>query len=346
MGNILSYSGLSTKIRAMSSKLTTPEQFEEIAQLESVPQVVAYLKKCPEYRKIWADLDESSLHRGQVERLLQKSIFQDFTKIYYFANREQRKFLDLYSARYEIRAIKECLRTIFDRRDIELDISQYREFFRRHSRLDVDQLQTCTTLDELIQATQRSELYIPLSRVHGSEHSTLFDYGMALDLHYFNHIWKIKDKMFKGKDLQQINKAYGSKFDLLNLEWIYRSKRFYNMDSADIYALLIPVEYKLKKKEINAMVEASSIEEFQQILDGTYYGTRFKTMPLPQLEEFYTYLLRTILEKESSRNPHSVAMIYSFLYHKEHEVRRLTIAIECIRYGVSYEETMNYIRKN
>ena len=69
-------------------------------------------------------------------------------------------------------------------------------------------------------------------------------------------------------------------------------------------------------------------------------------MPLPQLEEFYTYLLRTILEKESSRNPHSVAMIYSFLYHKEHEVRRLTIAIECIRYGVSYEETMNYIRKN
>ena len=154
MGNILSYSGLSTKIRAMSSKLTTPEQFEEIAQLESVPQVVAYLKKCPEYRKIWADLDESSLHRGQVERLLQKSIFQDFTKIYYFANREQRKFLDLYSARYEIRAIKECLRTIFDRRDIELDISQYREFFRRHSRLDVDQLQTCTTLDELIQATQ------------------------------------------------------------------------------------------------------------------------------------------------------------------------------------------------
>lgn len=346
MGNILSYSGLSTKIRAMHSKLTTEKQFEELAALENVPQIVAYLKKTPEYREIWADLDEGNLHRGQVEKLLQKSIFQDFTKIYYFANMEQRTFLDLYSKRYEIRALKECLRTIFDRRDVELDISQYQEFFNRHSKLNVDVLGECTTLDELIAATAGSEFYTPLSKVHGSEHSTLFDYGMALDLYYFSHIWKVKNKLFKGNDLKEITKAYGGKFDMLNLQWIYRSKKYYHMNAPDIYALLIPVEYKLKKEDINAMVESASAEEFQQLINRTYYGARFRELPLPHLEEFYTYLLRTVLEKEATRNPYSVAMIYSFLYHKEHEVARLTIAIECIRYGVSFEETMNYIRKN
>ncbi|MGI6069520.1 MAG: V0D/AC39 family V-type ATPase subunit [Blautia sp.] len=346
MGNILSYSGLSTKIRAMQSKLTTDVQFEEIAALENVPQIVAYLKKTPEYKEIWADLDEGNLHRGQVEKLLQKSIFQDFTKIYHFANMEQRTFLDLYSTRYEIRAVKECLRTIFDRRGVDLDISQYREFFRRHSKLDVDRLEECTTLDELIQATEGSEFYTPLSKVHGSEHFTLFDYGMALDLYYFSHIWKVKEKLFKGKDLQEITKAYGGKFDMLNMQWIYRSKKYYHMDAADIYALLIPVEHKLKKEEIHAMVESASAEEFQQIVDRTYYGSRFKELPAVHLEEFYTYLLRTVLEKEASRNPYSVATIYSYLYHKEHEVARLTIAIECVRYGVPFEETMNYIRKN
>lgn len=346
MGSILSYSGLSTKIRAMQSKLTTPEQFEEIAHLENVPQVVAYLKKSPEYREIWSDLDEGNLHRGQVEKLLQKSIFQDFTKLYHFANMEQRRFLDLYSTRYEIRALKECQRTIFDRRDIELDISQYREFFLRHSKLDVDRLQSCVTLDELVAATQGSEFYGPLSRIHGSEHTTLFDYGMALDLYYFHHIWKVKDKLFKGDDLKTITKAYGGKFDLLNLQWIYRSKKYYHMDSSDIFALLIPVEYKLKKEEIHAMVDASTPEEFQQILSRTFYGTLYQKLQLPGLEEFYTFLLRTVLEKEASRNPYSVAAIYSFLYHKEHEVARLIIALECIRYNVSYEETINYIRKN
>ena len=44
MGNLLSYSGISAKIRAMQSKLTTEEQFQEILQLSSVPQVITYLK--------------------------------------------------------------------------------------------------------------------------------------------------------------------------------------------------------------------------------------------------------------------------------------------------------------
>ena len=44
MGSVLSYSGLSTKIRAMQSRLVTDEQLEEIVQLPNVPQVTAYLE--------------------------------------------------------------------------------------------------------------------------------------------------------------------------------------------------------------------------------------------------------------------------------------------------------------
>lgn len=78
MGSVLSYSGLSTKIRAMQSRLVTDEQLEEIVQLPNVPQVTAYLKRTPEYQNIWSGLDENDLHRGQVEKLLKKSIFLNF----------------------------------------------------------------------------------------------------------------------------------------------------------------------------------------------------------------------------------------------------------------------------
>ncbi len=77
MGGVLSYSGLSTKIRAMQSRLTTMDQFEEILQLTDVQQVAAYLKRMPEYSSKWNSLDETTLHRGQIEKLLKKSIFQD-----------------------------------------------------------------------------------------------------------------------------------------------------------------------------------------------------------------------------------------------------------------------------
>ena len=117
MGNMLSYSGISTKIRAMQSKLINEQQLAEIAQLTSVPQVVSYLKKTPQYGAVWSNVDENALHRGEIEVMLKKTIFQNFSQIYSFADKEQRKFLMLYSKRYEIRVLKELLANIFDHRD-------------------------------------------------------------------------------------------------------------------------------------------------------------------------------------------------------------------------------------
>ena len=343
MGSVLSYSGLSAKIRAMQVKLISEEQFQEIAQLTSISEVVSYLKKTPEYQKRWAFVDESSIHRGEVDKLLKKSIFENYTKIYHFANSEQRTFLALYFKRYEIFLIKECMRCIFDHRDVSIDFSVYLKFYQKHSRLNIQEMASCTTIDELIECMKGSEYYVPLVGVSNRETKSLFDYGMALDLYYFNLIWKEKKKLFSGNDLAEITKAYGCKFDFLNLQWIQRSKQYYKMEPVEIYSLLIPVNYKLKKQEITALVEAADMEDFKQILARTYYGTHYENLSTSTLEQFYNYLLRYTLKRESSKDPYSVAIIYSYLYQKAHEVNRLTTAIECVRYGVSPEETMNYI---
>ena len=79
-----------------------------------------------------------------------------------------------------------------------------------------------------------------------------------------------------GRDHQ----SYGNKFDLLNLQWIYRSKQYYHMTAADIYALLIPVNYKLHKKDIAALVEAETMTAFESLLDRTYYGRRYEKLEL------------------------------------------------------------------
>ena len=117
------------------------------------------------------------------------------------------------------------------------------------------------------------------------------------------------------------------------------------MTPADIYALLIPVRYRLSRKDISALVESADEDEFKNILDTTYYKKRFPDLVPEKLEAFYNLNLKTILETESRKYPHSVIMLYSYLYHKEHEVDRLTTAIECIRYGLSSTEILDYIAK-
>ena len=92
-------------------------------------------------------------------------------------------------------------------------------------------------------------------------------------------------------------------------------------------------------------MEAPDPEEFRRVLEGTYYKKRFPELAPEKLEEFYTLNLKTILESEARKYPHSVIMIYSYFYHKEHEVDRLTTAIECVRYGLSPAETMDYIHR-
>ena len=304
MGSVLSYSGISTKIRAMSSHLVTDEQLQEIVRFSDVPQVAAYLKKTPEYAKAWSDLDENNLHRGEIEKLLKKSIFGNFSRIYNFANKEQRKFLALYSKRYEIRVLKEILTNLFDHRSTNpVDMSPYRDFFLHHSKLDLDRLVSAGNMDEFMTA-------------------------------------------LKGNDLDEITKAYGEKFDMLNLQFILRSKRYYKMEPAAIYAQLIPVNYKLKKEEITALVEATSKEEGEQIFSRTWYGRKYQQLNLISMEELYNSLLRTVLEKEARKDPYSVAVLYSYLYHKEHEVNRLTIALECVRYQVDPDEAMHYVHNN
>ena len=347
MGSVLSYSGVSTKIRAMSSHLVTDEQLQEIVRFSDVPQVAAYLKKTPEYAKAWSDLDENNLHRGEIEKLLKKSIFGNFSRIYNFANKEQRKFLALYSKRYEIRVLKEIMTNLFDHRSTDpVDMSPYRDFFLHHSKMDIDRVAGAGNMDEFMTALKGNEFYAPLQSVYENGNGLLFDYGMALDLYYFNQIWSVRKKLFKGNDLDEITKAYGEKFDMLNLQFIFRSKRYFHMAPADIYALLIPMNYKLKKEEINTLVEAASYEEARPLFRKTYYGKKYEHLAAHNLEEFYNCMLRSTLEKEARRDPYSVALLYSYMYHKEHEVNRLTIAIECVRYGVQPEEALQFIRNN
>ena len=86
MGNLLAYSGIVTKIRAMKSKLLKPEQFEAIAALGSVPEVVDYLKKNTAYAEALSSLEESQIHRGNIEKVLVQSLYHDYTKMYILAD--------------------------------------------------------------------------------------------------------------------------------------------------------------------------------------------------------------------------------------------------------------------
>ena len=110
--SLFRYSGLSTKVRAMSGKLLTQEDYQQLGSLSSVPEVIAFLKKKPSYAQLLEKEDERSLHRGRAEGLIMQSLFMDFSRLYRFSSLDQRRFLDGFFMRYEISCLNMIIRSI------------------------------------------------------------------------------------------------------------------------------------------------------------------------------------------------------------------------------------------
>ncbi|MGN0422230.1 MAG: V0D/AC39 family V-type ATPase subunit [Lachnospiraceae bacterium] len=343
MGNVMSYSGIVTKVRAMQAKLLTEKDFENIANLKSVPEAIDYLKEKPAYADYVNRMDVSLYHRGNVEKVLYQSLFDDYTRIFRFAGMEQKKFLKIYWKRYEIDLINYCLRIIFNHYDKPFDLEYKKEFFDKYSQISIDKLITSRNIVELVDNLRGTEYYAPLQKLRDAEDANLFDYDLALDLYYFSSMWKKNKRLLKGKELELYTRDCGTKIDLLNIQWIYRAKKYYHMLPPDIYSLTIPIHYRISVEEFKMLVEAPTLEEFERQLGTTYYAKKLVGFEGKKLEHIYKECLKRLYLSDRRKNPYSVATVNTYLFLKEEEIYKLTTALECIRYGLSSRETLGYL---
>ena len=343
MGNVMTYSGITVKIRAMQAKLLKDGDYEQIASMRSVPEVTEFLKEKPAYEKYLEEMDSTLYHRGNVEKILYQSLFDDYGRIFRFGGPQQKQFLKTYWKRYEVDVINYCLRIVFNHYQIPFDLDYKKEYFDRYSQISIDALVTSKNVEQLVDNLAGTEYYEPLKKIREMETATLFDYDMALELYYFTTLWKRQKRLLKGKELKLYARDCGTKIDLLNLQWVYRAKKYYHMLPPDIYSLTIPIHYRLSVKEYKTLVETPSLEEFLRQAENTWYARKYDFGDGRTMEQTYKDCLRHLYLADRRQNPYSVASIYTYLYLKEEEIDKLTTALECIRYGLPRSETLAYM---
>ena len=345
MGELMKYSAIATKIRAMESRLLKPEDYRHLAGMESVPQAVTYLKKIPTYAALLGSRDETQLHRGDIERLLVGTLYYDFLFFYRFCDRSQKSVLKLYFTKFEIAVLKRAFRRAFNHGDRTAEEREFREFIQHFTVISLSRLADAVTVEEILEVLKDTPYYRILKNLENAERLNLFDYEMTLDLYYFSLIWKQKDKLLKGKDRDLLTRSLGSKIDLLNMMWIYRAKKYYQLSEASTFALLIPINYRLHDSDIRAMVTAADEQELKEAIGRTYYGKRFLELDGEKLESIYDQVIRKIYGEEKRSNPYSMAVITGYIFEKEKELEKLITVLEGVRYGLPPEETLKYVEK-
>lgn len=342
LSKLLSYSGITTKIKAMESNLITTKEYSLIANLHSISDFISFLKKHPGYSHMLANLDEHSLHRGQVERIIMNAEYHEYAKIYRFASPNQRKILNLIFFRFEVNILKGFLLRAFNQDEV-YNLAEFKTFFLEHSNLNLDKLIASRSMDELISNLKGTRYHQLFSTLQESNHHTLFDYGMQLDIFYYKTIWKRKNKLLKGDELKSVTDCIGKQIDLLNITWIYRSKKFYNMDSPAILSIIIPIQYKLQKIQLQKLIESNTIDELLNTLEQTYYNNFITSLDRPSIELFYREVMFKTYQDNSLKCPFSIIPVLNYLFQKEQEIDRLTTAFECIRYQLEPKQILGYI---
>jgi V/A-type H+/Na+-transporting ATPase subunit C len=223
------------------------------------------------------------------------------------------------------------------------DLNYKSAFFDRYSQISIGKLITARTTDELVENLKETEYYAPLKKIKDTDNVTLYDYNLALDLYYYTSTWKEQKKILKKSDLELFMRDRGSKIDLLNIQWIYRAKKYYNMKPADIYLMLIPIHYKLSTELVKDMVEAPGVEEFENVVIRTTYARHYNFKQNLTMEQMYADCLHHLYTADRRKNPYSVSAINTYLFLKEEELKKLTTVMECVRYGLNPGETAAYI---
>lgn len=345
MSGIFKYSGLTTKVRAMRAGLIKGEQLQRLAELGTVSELVEMLKGTRAYEDIFRGVDSSEVHRGELEKLMMYSKYRDFAKIYRFANLEQRRYMKLYSVKYEVDVLKQAIVHADSRYRAEFS-NGYDKIPGKYPDIDIEKVCAGETIDDIVEATRGTIFYKSLSTVQAFEKPTEFDYEVALDLFFFGYVWEKRTKLFKGSELKSVTVNFGTEADTLNIMWLHRIKRYYKLPPEKIYTMVIPVYYKLRKSQIKELVESENENEFLEVLEQTYYGRYLHEQEYlndGNVGKVFAYHLEQCYHKLFKHDPYSLSAINAYLQDKEAEIKKLVTIAECIRYQYPAEEILKQI---
>lgn len=345
MGDLLGYSGIATKIKAMSSKLFTMEDYEKLSECTDISDIVAYLKGNMAYDHVLGSENEEHIRRYNLEKYIRDTILYDYNKIYKFSSAVQRKYLKVYFMRFEIGFIKKHIRRCFSthKSAIVTDLGG-NDIFDRKCCFDRQAVAGADTIDELIGTMASTVYYKPLRLVEGKADAGLFDYETVLDILFFRTLWKTCSKVLGKSDMRIIRKVYGEEIDLINLQWIYRAKKYYRLTDVQMYSMVIPEFYRIRKQDMIYLVKTETVAEFMDMLKKLPYTRKLSDIENINLEDLYEEHMDKLYMDIARKNPYSIACIDSYFYKKEKEIGNLIRITEHVRYGLDKDNIMKSVK--
>lgn len=335
------FSAVNTKVRVLKSRLLSNKDYVNLIQEKSIKEQIDYLKDRTVYGNVLKDIEEfPDIQKIEIE--LKKYLIIQLEKIIRYFSQEYKDFYKAMLLRYEIENLKLYLRSI-ERNDKLPDVAC---FFSKYITFNCKNIKNTTDISEFVENLKGTIYYDVLMPYKDADDSRILFYmEMNLDRLYFSEI-KAKSEKLNKFDRIAIEDLLGENIDLLNIEWIYRGIKFYNLFPEELINYLLPYGKEFKYKELKRMCY-SDIDELKDIILNSRYSFLFDTQKDVDLymerriERYLYYKFKETFKKGNL----SVLIPIAYIHLLEFEIRDIISILEAKRYGLTLQETTDYLVK-
>jgi V/A-type H+-transporting ATPase subunit C len=344
------YAAVNTKIRGMEARFLNEDDYKRLLQSESVAEVAAYLKSTAAYGELLQKIDVQQSNRSNLEHILKSSMIRDVDSIINYFSGNYKKFIHTLYAKYEINDMKQLARRLYNappeymqRFNTEPSL----DFLGKYSGINRATVEKSESIADIIRAYENTKFYSYLKPILLSDNqNNLFRFETVLDISYYSLLMKESEEL-DASDQKLIKQAIGTISDLLNLQWIYRGKYFYDMMPAVLFNYTINAGYRFSKKSLRDLAYTPTLEAFQQKVRKTPYCFLIKNDDTTdsfmerRLERFTYYKLRQLRWSNSM----TIIPALSHIILLEYQIRDIITLIEVIKYHLPPEEAKKYLIK-
>ena len=332
---------ISTESRAKFGKCLNEKNYTDLTQMSTLQEVVSYLKQHTWYESVLANVKESAVHRGNLEKMLYAAIRRQICDLCDFdrsVGSNSFRFVDYVE---EIRLILCYTRYVLSDNvknfifDFSFDADYKTEALYK-------KIIGCETLKDVGNVL----LLTPFKSVVPMYFSESFDYPIVEAQLYriaFSYGFKTFQKDFSGDELSQMMELLGFYTEIKDLLMLSRALRFPSDDEFRADRLLIGRRCYLNDRTLKLLYGASSKNEFIEILSNTPYKKYLKRFGTDDLELTLQKALLVRCLKNIHFSPYAGVVLLSFIFILNTEYSDIATVIEGVRYHFSQDEILSHL---
>lgn len=329
---------ISAKLCAMYGNRLTQQDYEAMVQRRSVPEVAAYLKNATHFHTCLTNMQENSIHRGQLELLLGRQLFDDVTRL----KRYDRNGLlfTLYDARLEIRQIISFIGLLREGRQAQF-IVNVPGYLLGKLQIDLDAMVQARQEAELLQILRHTPYYKTLYRLyqaHQAHFPSVSVCAAQLNTDFHRRMLAQLDRQYHGQVRAQLRQLLLLRIEMQNLTIAYRMKQYFHANGTQIAQHTMPLYHTINKRAMGRLLDAPDAAAFFDEIRRTRLWRHIDSANTRFVEHQAAQYQLSQCRKSFDFSTDPAVKLVSFLTLREIEMNNVLTIIEGVRYHVPPDE--------